>query len=378
MAPIIYIDPQSYNNLSLYDCGMLSAMGKEEVILFGSSLWDCQTPNVELRPWFTYNKYKKTIIKGLSYTKTILKIASYIYRHKEIKVAHIQWLRLWKIDFYFLKWLKQRGIKVIFTAHNLLPHDTGDTQREQYSRYYKMVDCICVHTESTKQDLQNHFGIESEKIEVIPHGVITSNIPEDDIIRRADELRKQYGIDRDKLILSSLGLQSYYKGVDLLIKLWISDDKLSLNKSIKLMLIGRNSGLDYSGIKNCENVVIVDEKVSNLDFQAFLELSDIVLLPYRQISQSGVLFSAIARNKPVLVSNVGGLPDPLNIGQVGWNIGKATEENIRTFLNGLVTHSRMVKNIQSNLSEFEKVRDFYSWESISRRLYKLYHRLMSE
>ena len=378
MAPIIYIDPQSYNNLSLYDCGMLSAMGKEEVILFGSSLWDCQTPNVELRPWFTYNKYKKTIIKGLSYTKTILKIASYIYRHKEIKVVHIQWLRLWKIDFYFLKWLKQRGIKVIFTAHNLLPHDTGETQRKNYSKYYRLVDYICVHTKSTSEDLQSQFGIESDKIEVIPHGVIGSNISDEDIKRRAEELRKQFGIDKDILILSSLGVQSHYKGVDLLIKLWSSDEKLSLNQSIKLMLIGRNAGLDYSIIKDCKNVIIIEEKVSNLDFQAFLELSDMVLLPYRQISQSGVLFSAIARNKPVLVSNVGGLPDPLGIGYVGWNIGSLTEYNLKSSLNYLTAHRKMIKDIQANSAEFDKVKDFYSWESISKRLRRLYHKLMSE
>ena len=378
MPRVVYIDPQSYNNLSLYDCGMLSAMKSEDVVIFGSVLWDCESPNANLKLWFNYNRIKGTITKGLSYVKSLVKIASYIFHHKEIKIVHIQWLRLWKADFLFLRWLKTRGIKVVFTAHNLLPHDTGDTQRDQYARYYRMVDRICVHTESTKQDLESQFGIGPEKIEVIPHGVIASDISDVDVENRAGELRRQYGIDRDMLVLSSLGVQSYYKGVDMLMRLWNVDGRLSANPRIRLMLIGKNSGLDYSVIKGCENVIIVDEKVSNLDFQAFLEISDVVLLPYRQISQSGVLFSAIARNRPVLVSNVGGLPDPLNIGSVGWNMGSATEENIRTSLNYLIAHGSLIRAMQADLGEFEKVKDFYSWNFISTRLRELYHKLMSE
>lgn len=376
MPSVVYIDPQSYNNLSLYDHGMLTMMRPGEIVLFGSSQWDCNMPNAELKRWFTYNGKKNYLCKGLSYLSTILRIALYISRHPEVKVVHIQWLRLWRVDIMFVRWLRSRGIKVVFTAHNLLPHDSGDTQRDKYSVYYKAVDCICVHTVATKSELITQFEVEPDKIEIIPHGIISTDIPEDVIRSRAGELRTLYGINPGDLVISSLGIQSFYKGIDNLIKVWSQDEKFNSDSRIKLMIVGKNSGVDYSPLKGLGNVIVVDERVSNEDFHAYLEISDVVLLPYRRISQSGVLFSAIARNKPVVVSNVGGLPDPLKVGCVGWNMGSPDEDNLRGVMSDIVANREDVKGLQCNNNEFQKVRDYYSWSSISKMLLNLYDRLM--
>lgn len=377
MPSVVYIDPQSYNNLCLYDQGMLSAMKADEVALFGSSQWNCTLPNAKLYKWFNYNCKKNPVAKGISYLATVCRIASYIRRHKEVKVVHIQWLRQWNVDIMFARWLKGRGIKVVFTAHNLLPHDSGDTQREKYAAYYKIVDCICVHTETTKQELTVQFGIDPDKVEIIPHGIIYSDVPGDIVISGAKRLKEKHGIGPDTLVVSSLGIQSYYKGVDILINLWATEKELNSNSLVKLMIVGKNSNIDYSPLQGLENVIVVDEKIPNEDFQAYLEISDIVLLPYRRISQSGVLFSAIARNKPVIISNVGGLPDPLKIGNVGWNIGNADEAALGEILTDLVKNPGKVKSIQGNNLEFQKVKDYYSWESISLKLRALYFKLTS-
>lgn len=378
MPSIIYIDPQSYNNLSLYDHGMMTSMSPEDVVLFGSSQWDCSLPNANLKKWFTYNNKKSSLVKGLSYLSTLLRIALYISKHPKIRIVHIQWLRLWRADIAFLKWLKRKGIKVIFTAHNILPHDTGDTQREKYGIYYRTVDCICVHTEYTKVELVTQFGIEPDKIEIIPHGIIETDICEEVIVAKSEKLRREYDISKEMIVISSLGLQSFYKGIDNLIEVWSEEKELYLNSGIKLMIVGKNSGLDYSLLNGIENVIIIDERVSNEEFQAFLEISDVILLPYRRISQSGVLFSAIARNKPVIVSDVGGLPDPLKIGNVGWNMGASDKNNLRKILLNIIHNTQELKKIQSDKSEFESVKDYYSWNTISNKLKKLYDKLVSQ
>lgn len=376
MPSIIYIDPQSYNNLSLYDHGMLSAMKAGEVTLFGSTQWDCGLPNANLCKWFNYNNKKNPVAKGLSYLATILRIASYINKHKEIKVVHIQWLRLWKVDIIFARWLKRRGIKVVFTAHNLLPHDTGDTQRGKYEVYYKAVDKIIVHTEATRQELIDQFEIDPDNVEVIPHGIIYSDVSEETIKTRADRLKQKYGISANTLVISSLGIQSYYKGIDILIELWSKEKELNTNPNVRLMIVGKNSNLDYTPIQGIGNVVILNERISNEDFQAYLEISDVILLPYRKISQSGMLFSAIARNKPVVISNIGGLPDPLKIGNVGWNIGNADVVSLGKTVTDFVRQPVIVKSLQRNEAEFRKVKEFYSWESISKKLKELYDKLI--
>lgn len=376
MPSIVYIDPQSYNNLSLYDRGMLSAMNSEDVVLFGSNQWDCDTPNAELKKWFNYSNKKNAVSKGLSYLATILRIASYIRKHKEIRVVHIQWLRLWKVDILFTRWLKRKGITVVFTAHNILPHDSVDSQRENYGIYYKTVDKICVHTATTKQELIDQFEVDPDKVEIIPHGIIYSDVAEETITSRAKSLKAKYKISPETLVISSLGIQSYYKGIDILIDLWSNEKDFYANPNIKLMVVGKNSNLDYSPLEGIGNVIIENERISNEDFQAYLEISDVILLPYRKISQSGMLFSAIARNKPVVISNIGGLPDPLEIGNVGWNIGTADEESLGKTLKELVQCPEMVRSLHRNSVEFQKVKDYYSWESISKKLRSLYDRLI--
>lgn len=376
MSLIIYIDPQSYNNLSLYDNGMMSAMKANEVTLFGSSQWDCNLPNAKLYKWFNYNNKKTSFAKGISYLITICRIKSYIRKHKEVKIVHIQWLRQWNIDIIFVRWLKRRGIKVVFTAHNLLPHDSGDTQRKRYGNYYNIVNKICVHTETTKQELIEQFKIDPDKIEIIPHGIIYSDVSDEIIHAGAKTLKKKYNITSDTLVISSLGIQSYYKGIDILINLWNKEKELNSNSKVKLMIVGKNSNLDYSPLQGIENVIVVDERIPNEDFQAYLEISDVILLPYRKISQSGMLFSAIARNKPVVISNVGGLPEPLKIGEVGWNIGTANENSLREKLLYIVKNPDECKELQQNIKEFQKVKDFYSWESISTKLRSLYKGLI--
>ena len=141
------------------------------------------------------------------------------------------------------------------------------------------------------------------------------------------------------------------------------------------MIVGKNSGIDYSSIKGISNVIIIDERVSNLDFQAYLSLSDLVLLPYRQISQSGVLFSAIANNKPVLVSNAGGLTEPLTIAKVGYNMGEMTKENLKILLLKIIRETKIIKDWSKRSSEFNKVKEYYSWESISSNLKQIYNSL---
>jgi len=378
MPSIVYIDPQSYNNLSLYDFGMMTAMQPNEVIIFGSQLWDCKPPNVQLNTWFKYNTKKNALIKGISYIYTIAKIARYINSHPEIKIVHVQWLRLWKIDYLFAKWLRHKQIKLVFTAHNILPHDTGDSYLYKYNIYYNTVDYICVHSESTKQELTSQFKINPNKIIVIPHGIIYSDVPEHTILSKAEIFRKKFNISKDTLVISSLGIQSYYKGIDILINVWAKEIALNTNTRTKLLIVGKNSGVDYTPLNGLENVIIIDNKVSNEDFQAYLEISDILLLPYRIISQSGVLFSAISRNKPVIVSDAGGLGEPLTIGNIGWSIGCANENSLKTTLIDIATYPYKVKSIQNNIKEFCKVKEYYSWKSISKRLKKLYDDIIKD
>ena len=57
--------------------------------------------------------------------------------------------------------------------------------------------------------------------------------------------------------------------------------------------------------------------------------SDVLLLPYKEISQSGVLLSGLKYKKTFIVSNVGGLTQPFNLGKVGWVLENNTTSCLR-------------------------------------------------
>lgn len=376
MADILYIDPQSYNNLSLYDSGVLGRMPADKVVFFGSSLWDCdRMENVEMNLWFNYNSITNPIKKGLSYANTIRRIVSYV-RKNPVKVAHIQWLRIWHLDWFFLRFLQSRGIKVIYTAHNILPHDTDRKFFDKYRRYYHAVDNIIVHSRRTKTELMEQFGLPDAKIKIIPHGILSFRNDGEALARRVEELKRSLGLE-GKRVFASLGKQTFYKGVDHIVKVWAETPSLRNNPNVKLLLVGKNAGIDYSAVKELENVVIIDERISNLDFEAFIKLSDLILLPYRKISQSGVLFTALDNNVPVAVSDVGGLAEPLAFGDVGWNIGSPEGPGLKKLLLRLVSDSAPLDRLHGADEEFAKVRRVYSWEAISAATADLYDRMIS-
>lgn len=371
---LLYIDPQSYSNLALYDYNLLNGMQQSRIVFCGSILYDQPIPDhVEFKPVFVYNKKKNNIAKLLSYVCSLFQIALVVRKYKP-EVVHIQWLRVWAVDYLFMKWLQAKRCKVIFTAHNVLPHNSGKRYKKKYQQYYTAVNGIIVHTHRSKEELITDFALRPSKISVIPHGVLAFPIAEEEIIQRVAELRKRGDSNPEGIItFSLLGQQSYYKGADLVVQAWKELTELHDADKYKLLMIGKNEQVDCSAIASLANVVIKNEFVSALDFQAYLAMTDVLLMPYRQISQSGVLLTAIHARTPFLVSDQGGLTEPLEIANVGWNLGsESSVEALKNILQEIITHPTAILQRKQNLLGWEKLHNFYNWQQIAKQTELLY------
>lgn len=82
-----------------------------------------------------------------------------------------------------------------------------------------------------------------------------------------------------------------------------------------------------------------------------LRLSNVISLPYSKISQSGVLFSAIENDIPMIVSDVGGLSEPLSIGNIGWILDEPTANNLYKEIHSIEQKPKIIKD-KSDLIEF--------------------------
>lgn len=369
---IFYIDPQSMNNLSEYDYSVTKEIGCE-IIYLCSKYYDYKiNPKLKYIYVFKYNYIKNVFQKSLSYVISLIYIAILIIKYKPVLV-HIQWFKIPKLDYLFWKVVKKIfRIKIIHTAHNVLPHNTGNTYHDIYRKIYKnLSDKIIVHSTNTQEELCGLFHIEKEKVAIIRHGLLKMKYNE---FEYKNQFRNSplYEIIQDKIVFTSLGEQSYYKGSDLIIKTWLKTPQLNQSDKCVLVMAGKFDKIDYKKIENHKNVFIKNQRISNEEYMFWLKHTDAYLLPYRIISQSGALLTALSEHLPVITTNVGGISEPISIANIGWNIGDAKIENLQKTLLNILHSPEEILNIKKDDEGWKKIEKFYDWRKISKETELLY------
>ncbi|CAL2094220.1 glycosyltransferase [Tenacibaculum sp. 190524A02b] len=370
MVKYFFIDPMSYDNLQEYDINVLSEFKYDELYFFGNTKME-KKPNVVSKLIYDYS-YRRGLSKILSYIKSQFKLLLEIKKVKPL-VVHFQWFKIPFFDYVILKLIKilSGKSKIVFTAHNILPHNTGDKFFKIFKKIYSYVDKIIVHDFNTKLEICEKFEINITNIEVIQHGLI--NVPRDKEIVKQTIAENKF---KDKIVFSFIGNISEYKGIDLLYKAWKSTKEIYDNKNIQLIIAGRGEEKLIDKFKGIDNVLIINKYLTNDEFISNIMITDIVLMPYRKISQSGVLLTVLNEDKLVIVSDKGGLTEPFKIANVGWIL---PELSIKELSNTILKASKIEKKT-SYINEEDKIKlqDFYSWETISKNTKNLYKLMANE
>ncbi len=371
---IVFIDPQSYEGLASYDHSLISNMLESKVILMGNKLFEFAKEEraYEFLPVFKYNRMMQPF-KTLSYIKSLRTVMTEIVKEKPDAV-HFQWFKAPKADLLLLKRVKRLGIPIVITAHNILPHDTEERYLSDYRKIYRSASRIIVHTDHSKSEMASLMRIKEEKISVIPHGTHRLRIDEEAFSECLNRIAKLLNKER-RLVFSFLGHISYYKGIDLIIEAWENSKRLQKDEQILLLVAGRGNypSNELSKLAKFDNVLLDIRGLSNEEFEAYLELSDAMLLPYRQISQSGIMLSAINRSKPFIVSKVGGLTDPFSyFKECGWIMDNHDWRSIEKAIYEAKVSLEKHSNTSDSEEGWKKLQEAYSWERIGQMTEELY------
>ncbi len=364
-STIFLVDPMSYSNLGLYDKLLLENIPEKNRFLFGNVKYEhLSNTEFQLRLIYKYTD-KKGVLKFISYFKSQLILLYSILKYNP-EVVHFQWLKVPVVDFILLCLIKtlKKNTKVIFTAHNVLPHNSEESFKNIYGKIYRKVDKIIVHDKTTKFELLKLFSISENKVKVIPHGLLN--------IAGIDEEIK---IEKPILTFAMLGYLSKYKGVDMLIDAWMGSDYLLNNNSVELVIAGtpkKEVLEDLKKIADVPNIRLLDKYLDSDDFNDLLLKSDVLVLPYKEISQSGVLLSGLKYKKTFIVSNVGGLSQPFDLGKVGWVLESNTTDCLRDRLEYVCRNKNEVVEIKNNNKLWDSIDEFYSWKKIGLDTVKLY------
>jgi glycosyltransferase involved in cell wall biosynthesis len=217
-------------------------------------------------------------------------------------VVHFQWLTVQHIDGYLLPARHTpSGTRrpLVLTAHDILPREARPGQREAQRRLYEHFDAIVVHSQHGRGRLIGELGVDGERVHVIPHGAFEHLAARD---RPGVMARPPFQTDLP--VVLCFGLMRPYKGIDLLLEAWRGIDAAEL-------WIAGAPRMDISALRAGApaNVRFVARFITDDELPAYFQRADLVVLPYREIDQSGVLFTALAFGKPLLLSDVGGFPE---------------------------------------------------------------------
>ncbi|MEP0133036.1 MAG: glycosyltransferase [Eudoraea sp.] len=308
--------------------------------------------------------------KFISYLKSQFILFKSI-KFKSPLIVHFQWLKVPQIDYYLLKLIKLNGVKIIITAHNVLPHDTGDRYEDIYKKIYSLVDAIIVHSNNTEIEIIEKFKVSSKKIHVIPHGIldIGQNIDSKKIDYYVEKFRSDYDLDK-RIVFSALGKINDYKGYDLIVDAW-NKDNVSNNEQLMLFIAGKGKHRKLDELKGKKNVTILNRFLLVEEFLAILKLTDFVLLPYTRISQSGILLTAINEKKRVVVSNIGGLADSFKFGEIGYILPELNYIE----LNKAIMHMALNVDAYPKEETWNKIFEYFDWENIGLKTQNLYSTL---
>lgn len=228
-------------------------------------------------------------------------------------VVHAQWWSypLAPVFFTVLLISKIRGKRVVITVHNVVPHERSRVNRFLNGAVLHLGDRFIVHTGANKEKLSEMYGIAKEKIYVIPMGILTAAPIRGISKKRA---RAHLGIPYDKKVVLFFGNIRDYKGLDVLIK---SMKSVVEDIPEAMLLI---AGQVWGGWDDYEK--LIDELklgkhiarrlgfIQPSEVEYYFNSADIVVLPYKYLdSQSAIGALALPFKKPLIVTDVGGLPE---------------------------------------------------------------------
>jgi beta-1,4-mannosyltransferase len=206
--------------------------------------------------------------------------------------------------------VKARGGKIVYTVHNLHPHeqDTPALNRVANVALSSLVDALHVHDEEAKMGVARVYG-RPDRIHVVPHGSYVGAYPND---CTRQEARARLGLAEGAIVYLCLGQIRRYKGIEDLI---VAFRQLSTDdRDCQLVLAGHVHDPAYA--TSLSELTLGQEGihtwlhyVDDAELQYFMNACDVCVLPYRDITTSGAAILAFSFGKPVVAPALGGFPE---------------------------------------------------------------------
>ena len=270
-------------------------------------------------------------------------------------IIHFNENHLWTS--IFLPFLKK--FKIVTMIHDVKPHPGSRKIDQKIAKklYNHFSDCFLVHGKYAEKEIKT-----DKKCYSIPHGDYAFFL----------NYTKESITEEDNTILF-FGRIEDYKGLKYLISSinYISNE----NPEIKLIIAGSGDFEKYKPlIKHDKNFEIHNRFIKDEEVPSFFQRSKLVVLPYTECTQTGIIPIAYAFKKPVIVTNVGSIPEVVEDRKTGFIVPPKDSEALGKAITKTLNDADLMKKMGFN--GYIKMEKELSWDVVTEKLIKIYNKVM--
>jgi len=355
---IMIITLNTYGGMIHYVSQIANALSKrEDVIVIAPVGVERKyfTKNVKIIELHLGNVIKNFFINTIIFTR-FLKLLDIIYKEKP-DIIHCNecspWLSL------FLPFLVK--FPIITTIHDVNPHP-GSRKFDQIIgkwMHIKFSDCLIVHGEKAKKKLRTN-----KKCYVVPHGDYSFFLGYINGV-----------ISEEDSTILFFGRIAEYKGLEYLIR---SIPIISTDfPDIKLIIAGDGNFSEYKNmILDDRHYEIHNRWIPDEEIPSFFQRAKIIVLPYIEVTQSGIIPIAYAFKKPVVATTVGSIPEVVEHGKTGLLVPPKDVTALADAITKLLKNDKLRKEMGQNA--YEKMKEELPWDKIADKTIGIYKKVIED
>lgn len=337
---LVHYTSQLSNALSKHDVYVLAPIGIETES-FEESVNLIQLPTGNIIKNFLINSI--IITRAITFLNTIKKINP--------DIIHLQSCHPWIC--LFLPFLKKYTI--VTTIHDVNPHPGSRAIDQIIARniHIKYSDALIVHGNVAKSILER--SVDAKNVFIVPHG---------DYSFFLKVSKQKYKEEIGNILF--FGRIEEYRGLKYLIEAMSKIEKIVPN--IKIVIAGSGSLKGYD--VDSKKLEIYNYYIPESEVGAFFQRASVVVLPYIEGTQTGIIPIAYAFKKPVVVTDVGSIPEVVENGKTGFIVPSKDSNALAEAIIKLLKDDKLRKEMGENAHR--KMKNELSWDKIAERTVEVY------
>jgi len=323
--------------------------------------------------------FARRLVKSFEYVLNLL-ILGFRLSASRTDILHVQYLpfleRRWPFEVWFLKWIRRRGIRIVYTVHNVTRQDAPGQGKPLFRRAYHLADALICHGGGACAELVRDFGVPREKIWIIPHGPLFENRP----MLSPQEARTALGLPSEETLVLWLGVISPYKGISFLLDAW----KLIKKSGARGRLLIAGTG-DAGVMAEIRQTIAAEGLESSVELRLefipveqlpyFYQAADVLVYPYKAGTTSGALLTGLQYGKAIVATRLPFFEEYLKDEETALLVDYGDVEALARFLQTLIQQPAERARIANAL--IQQSSQGINWQEIAKKTREVYETTLS-